>query len=308
MAGRRRSSPKDRGAALVMVLWGAVIMSIIAAAAARQASTSAVAVNAGAELTRAGALADGGVRLGWSAFADGRIDSFADIWACKEGDDTLFVRLRPETARIDINVASAETLTELFTAAGASRRAAEDMADAAVAYRSFGVDIGDGNAVEPDGTEAPPPAPKPAEFRPGPFQTVEELGYLPGMDVNLFRAIADDVSVHSKSLDIDRRFASPIVRKVADDIARMEGRPPSDLPANALLAFEGSMLNVRAVAVTGSGAVFVRDAVIEGPIDPEGQPIIHRFVQGRLRADETTPTVSNARPCIQGFTALRRGV
>ena len=306
MAGPRRSSSKDRGAALVMVLWGAVVMSIIAAAAAQQASTSAVVVNAGAELTRARALADGGVRLGWGAFADGRIGNFVDTWACRNGEDALMVQLRPETSRIDINVASAELLAALFAAAGASRPSAMEMAEAAVTYRSFGSDADQGNAIEPDGAEPEPVEMKADEFQRGPFQTVEELGYLPGMDVNLFRAIADDITVHSRSSDITRRFASANVRKADDELARLEGRSTDDPPAAALPAFEGSLLNVRAIAVTASGAVFVRDAVVEGPIDPDGEPAMLRFVQGRIRAGEVLPDTRNAQPCTQGFTAIRR--
>lgn len=313
MAGPRCSSQKDnssrgdRGAALVMVLWGAVVMSIIAAAAAQQASTSAVVVNVGAELTRARALADGGVRLGWGAFADGRIGSFADTWACRNGEDALLVQLRPETSRIDINVASEELLAALFAAAGASRASASDMAKAAVAYRSSGSDADDGDSSEPDTSVSEPVQMKANEFRRGPFQTVEELGYLPGMDVNLFRVIADDITVHSRSSDITRRFASANVRKAADEAARSEGRTPDDPPTAALPAFEGSLLNVRAIAVTASGAVFVRDAVVEGPIDSESQPLLRRFVQGRIRAGEILPDARSAQPCALGFTAIRRG-
>lgn len=317
MPEARCSTPKDRGAALVMVLWGAVVMSIIAAAAAQQASTSAVVVNAGAELTRARALADGGVRLGWGAFADGRIGNFADTWACRDGEDTLLVQLRPETARIDINVASEELLTALFAAAGASGEAAREMAQAAIAYRSFGADADDGNAVEPDGSEPEPSQLKADEFRRGPFQTIEELGYLPGMDVSLFRAIADDISVHSRSADVTRRFASANVRKAADEVVRsgelMSGSSsataagqPDDAVTPPPPSFEGSTLNVRAIALTGSGAVFVRDAVVEGPIEPDGRPVLLRLVQGRIRSGEVLPDTGNAQPCGQGFTAIGR--
>ena len=318
MAEPRRSSGRDRGAALVMVLWGAVVMSIIAAAAAQQASTSAVMVNAGAELTRARALADGGVRLGWGAFADGRIGNFVDTWACRNGEDTLLVELRPETARIDINVASEELLAALVAAAGASRRAAGAMAQAAIAYRGSGVDADVGNAVTPDGSEPERAQLKADEFRRGPFQTVEELGYLPGVDVSLFRAIADDVSVHSRSADITRQFASANVRKAADEVARSQGlmSEASSEAAESQLddavippppAFEGSTLNVRAIARTASGALFVRDAVVEGPIDPDGRPVLLRFVQGRIRPGEVLPDAGNAQPCVQGFTVIRRG-
>jgi hypothetical protein len=73
-------------------------------------------------------------------------------------------------------------------------------------------------------------------------------------------------------------------------------------------AFEGSLLNVRAIAVTVSGAVFVRDAVVEGPIDTDGQPLLLRYVQGRLRDGEVLPAVRNAPSCAQGLAAIRGGV
>jgi type II secretory pathway component PulK len=315
---RRPREPKDKGAALVMVLWGAVVMSIIAAAAARQATTSAVVVNTGAELTRARALADGGVRLGWSAFAEGQIDRFSDTWACRNGEDTLLVQLRPETSRIDINAASVELLTALFKAAGASRQSAEEIAAGVISYRQFGEnfdDDGSGNQIEVDET-----APT-GQFLRGPFQTIEELGYVPGMDVTLFRAIADDVSVRSRSIDVELRYASANVRKAVDEVSRTEGlmvgasQGATTSPANdgvaaeaSVPAFEGSLLNVRAIAVTVSGAVFVRDAVVEGPIDTDGQPLLLRYVQGRLRDGEVLPVVRNAPSCAQGFAAIRRGV
>mgnify|MGYP003528749902 CR=1 FL=1 len=73
-------------------------------------------MNATAELTRARALADGGVRAGGAAFADGRINDAGAVWGCRSGEDFLFVRLRPEASRIDINLAEPELLAALFHA------------------------------------------------------------------------------------------------------------------------------------------------------------------------------------------------
>lgn len=289
-----------------MVLWGAVVMAIIAAAVARQATTSAVVVNASAELTRARALADGGVRAGWTAFADGQINTLDVSWACTSGEDTLLVRLRPETARIDINVATPELLAALFEAAGASRDAARRMAEATVAYRTHGEMSDDGVIVEDLSQPAEDSGPLPAgAMRPGPFQTIEELGYLPGMDPGLFRVIADDVTVHSRSLDIDRRHASALVRRAMDAALATGADTVVEADGQAALRFEGSLMNVRAIALTRSGAVFVRDAVVEGPIDVMGLPRVLRFVQGRLAIDETLPAIAQAPSCAQGFAAVR---
>lgn len=300
---RSRRKPKDQGAALVLVLWGAVVMSIIAAAAAKQASTTAITVNATAELTRARALADGGVRAGWTAFADQRIDDPGMVWGCRSGDDTLLVRLRPETSRIDINLAEPELLAALFEAAGADRAAAERIAVAAVEYRSFG------EAPSEDTGEAPVEAveigtPPPGGFLRGPFQSIEELGYLPGMDTTLFRAIAGDVTVDSKTTDIDTRYASRLVRTAMEQVG-LPVEPQDDADTEAA-GFEGSLMDVRAIGVTASGVVFVREAVVEGPIDSDGAPRIARLAQGRLGVDEILPDGRGAPQCTQGFAALGR--
>lgn len=301
---RKPRKPKDRGAALVLVLWGSVVMAIIAAAAARQANTSAVVVNAGSEMSRARVLADAGIRTGWSAFADGTIDDFSAIWGCREGADLMLVRLRPESARVDINMASEGMLKALYRAGGASEQAAESLAAATLEYRFFGEGTEDSGAQVVEGTTRIPEG----TLRRGPFQTIEELGYLPGMDAALFRAIADDISVSGRAVDIDLKHASPLVKQAFEAAAREDaGSVAQETAATTdMTTFEASLLNVRSIAVMGSGAVFVRDSVIEGPFDREGTPTIMRVVQGNLRADEVLPDGADAPACVQGFKVLRR--
>ncbi len=296
-------APKDKGAALIMVLWGAVVMSIIAAAAARQATSTAVVVNAGAELTRARALADGGVRSGWTAFADGRINDFTKFWTCRSGEDVLFVRVRPETSRIDINVASGELLTALYEVVGLDAVAAERLGSATVSYRSYGEVDDEGIAaptedlIEDQELELPTP---------GPFETIEEIGYVPGMTAGVYRAISGDITVHSRALDVDRRYASELVVRALDRAMRQSGTDiAAEVDGSAVSSFEGSLMNVRAVAVTASGAVYVRQAVVEGPIDSVAAPRIVRMVQGRLDEGEALPDIPGAQPCMQGFTPTR---
>lgn len=298
---RSRRKPKDQGAALVLVLWGAVVMSIIAAAAAKQASTTAITVNTTSELTRARALADGGVRAGWTAFADGRINASGMMWACRSGDDVLFVRLRPETSRIDINLAEPELLAALFEAAGADRAAAERIAVAAVEYRSFGEAPVEDTGAEPMEIGTPPQG----AFMRGPFQSIEELGYLPGMDATLFRAIAGDVTVLSKTTDIDTRYASRLVRTAMEQ-AGLPVAPEGSAADAESAGFEGSLMAVRAIGLTAAGVVFVREATIEGPIDSDGAPRLVRQAQGRLGDDEILPDGRGAPACVQGFAALGR--
>ena len=301
---RRPREPRDRGAALVLVLWGSVVMAIIAAAAMRQAYTAAVVVNAGSELVRTRALADGGIRAAWSSYADGRIDDFNALWGCRAGDDLLLVRVQPEIARVDINMASEEMLKALYYAAGLDEQAAANLAAATIDYRNFAAGDEDSGAQVVEGTARIPQG----TFRRGPFQTIEELGYLPGMDAALFRALADDITVEGRSSDVALDDASPLVKRAFEAASRQDvgsvaqaAPPPSGEPA-----FEGSLMHVRSIAVTAGGGVFVREGVVEGPFDREGTPTLLRLVQGSLHADERLPNVGAAPSCAQGFALVQR--
>jgi general secretion pathway protein K len=301
---RQPRKPKDRGAALVLVLWGSVVMAIIAAAAARQAYTSAVVVNAGSELVRTRALADGGIRAAWSAYADGRINDFTALWGCRAGDDVLLVRVQPEIARVDINMASEEMLAALYNAAGLDEQAAGDLATATIDYRNFGDGAEDSGAQVVQGTARIPEG----AFRRGPFQTIEELGYLPGMDAALFRALADDITVEGRSSDVDLDNASPLVQRAFEAATRRDAGSVARAapPLSSEPAFEGSLMHVRSIAMTAAGGVFVREGVVEGPFDREGTPTLLRLVQGSLHKDEQLPAVAAAPSCAQGFALVQR--
>ena len=301
---RQPHKPKDRGAALVLVLWGSVVMAIIAAAAARQAYTSAVVVNAGSELVRTRALADGGIRAAWSAYADGQINDHTALWGCRAGDDVLLVRVQPEIARVDINMASEEMLAALYNAAGLDEQPAGDLAAATVDYRNFGDGAEDSGAQVVQGTARIPDG----TFRRGTFQTIEELGYLPGMDAALFRALADDITVDGRSSDVDLDNASPLVKRAFEAAARRDvGSVARAAPRlSGEPAFEGSLMHVRSIAMTAAGGVFVREGVVEGPFDREGTPTLLRLVQGSLNKDERLPAVGDAPSCAEGFGLVQR--
>ena len=301
---RQPHKPKDRGAALVLVLWGSVVMAIIAAAAARQAYTSAVVVNAGSELVRTRALADGGIRAAWSAYADGQINDHTALWGCRAGDDVLLVRVQPEIARVDINMASEEMLAALYNAAGLDEQPAGDLAAATVDYRNFGDGAEDSGAQVVQGTARIPDG----TFRRGTFQTIEELGYLPGMDAALFRALADDITVDGRSSDVDLDNASPLVKRAFEAAARRDvGSVARAAPRlSGEPAFEGSLMHVRSIAMTAAGGVFVREGVVEGPFDREGTPTLLRLVQGSLNKDERLPAMGDAPSCAEGFGLVQR--
>ncbi len=306
MASRRPADrPGERGAALVLVLWGTVVMSIVAAAATRESALSAATVNAGAELTQARSLADGGVRAGWTAFSNGELDPDTGQWSCRTDEGAMFVTVSPERAKADLNGASEQMLSALFRAAGADVGDARRFAAMTVDYRD------DDEETRPDGAEAGDYATAGLAWRPRneSFETIEELAYLPGMDDAVYQAILPNVTVHTRASDIEAQFANPMMRAALADYERqlagasmeeedaLASLPPPEAAADAVTSFEGTMMSVRVVAVTNNGAVFVREAVVEGPSQPAGTPLLVRFVQGRLGEGEIIPAPQNVQDC-----------
>lgn len=304
MATRRRPHRRrDRGAALVLVLWGTVVMSIVAAAATREAALSAATVNAGAELTQARSLADGGIRAGWTAFSNGAIDPETGSWSCRTAEGAMFVTVRTERSKADLNGASEQMLAALFRAAGADLDEARRLAALITDYRDEDED------ARPYGAEAGDYVALGLSWRPrnGAFETIEELAYLPGMSTALYRAMLPNVTVHTRASDIEPQFASPVMRAALADYERQlagaltedvdERPPPTETVADEATVFEGSMMSVRAVAVTNSGAVFVREAVVQGPSQSDGTPLLLRFAQGRLEAEEPIPNPQDTQVC-----------
>lgn len=215
----------------------------------------------------------------------------------------MFVTVRPERSKADLNGASEQMLAALFRAAGAEPDEARRLAALTTDYRDEDED------ARPYGAEAGDYAALGLPWRPrnAAFETIAELAYLPGMSAALYRAMLPNVTVDTRASDIEPRFASPVMRAALADYERQlagvltedvdERPPPFESGADAAIVFEGSMMSVRVVAVTNSGVVFVREAVVQGPSQSDGAPLLLRFVQGRLEAEEPIPDPQDAQVC-----------
>lgn len=313
--GRSRDRKGDRGAALLLVLWGATVMSIIAAASVRESSFVATSANAGAELTKARALADAGVRLGWNAWNDGDMEPGVGRLNCSVGDGALYIAVRSEMSKADLNMSSEELLASLFRAAGADSALARNLAGAVVDYRD---PDGDRSST---GAEASDYAAAGLGWRPrdGSFETIEELGYLPGMSQWLYRQVRDDVTVSSRTSEIDLEGASPLMLAAlagySDEMsgAGIEIEPPAQrgiqgsrvsrdsrvLPQRSA-GTQARTVSVRVTSVTANGAVFVREAVVTASPQASEPPRFLRMTQGRLEDGEVLPDARSVAPCAPG--------
>jgi general secretion pathway protein K len=244
---------RERGAALMLVLWLLVLLTALVVAFAlsarveglqgrsmRQASVGRYLCEAGIEVA-ALRLASNDLNLRW--VPDGRDYAFE-----LEGRKVV-VQVRDEGSKLDLNVADAVLMSRLFELLGQDRQAADRLAAAIVDWRDpddlLSSDLG---AEDDDYTRAG--LPYGAKDRP--FDTISELRQVLGMDPALYPKLAPHITVHTGQARPNPAFASPLLLAAMGhgevDIGLIEsGRrawqphlPPPVLPGGIALAAHGS--------------------------------------------------------------------
>ncbi|HEY1707668.1 MAG TPA: PilX N-terminal domain-containing pilus assembly protein [Rhizomicrobium sp.] len=273
-----RERHDERGLALVSVLWGVAILSLIASAVLYASVLSVQLSRNSAASDQAAAVADAGIsravlslldtRAGQRWPVDGTIQSFTF------GGIGMRVSIADEAGKIDLNKTSADTLASLFESAGLSPNDATTLAGRVVDWRSSGSDA-NGDTAEDYSDAGLTSRPRKA-----PFQSVDELKLVIGMTPPLFAKIAPALTVYSHSANVDTAVASRAVllmlpgmdtRKVDDIIAQRQastatasqaglGAPPPQAGATSPQA--GHAFTIRSEVRAGN-TDFVRQAVVE---------------------------------------------
>ena len=219
-----RRAHGQRGLALVTVLWVLMLLALIAASFTR---TTRLEINLTRNLienAKAEALADAGVYravLGlmdpneatrWKA--DGRVYTFrlggesedADEDADEDeaqGGGVVKITIQDEIGKIDLNRAQDELLQSLFELAGLGPDEAAALVDKIVDFRDPD-DLVRLNGAEDKDYAA---AGLPWDAKDAPFEAVEELQQVLGMDMDLYRRIAPALSVFSRRPGFNPHFA-----------------------------------------------------------------------------------------------------
>lgn len=245
----------ERGAALVLVLWFTVVISLVAAAVARLGQSDLkVALNlAGA--SQAEALADGGIYL--AAAAVSRYQA-ADPWPIDGrtreialGSGRLLIRVRDEATKLNPNSATAAELERLFANSGIETPRAAELATVLV------------NVRDAIGRGAPVGDVRSTMDRNSPFLTLDDVGRVAGMTVQEFALVRDRLSLF---------IASGIGAQLAARNQPNALPQPEVVPGNRGLAAQprsrADLYEITAVAETVNGARAERHAVLR--ISPAG--------------------------------------
>jgi general secretion pathway protein K len=269
--------PRQRGVALVLVMWVAVLLTVIASSFIVERRTEALVIGNSISMARAQAIADAGVSR--AVFEMYRTDNAPEGWK-RDGTQQNWtfdgvpvkVELRDESAKIDINTAADSLLRGMFLSLGLADDEASKLVDAILDWRDAD------SFRRPNGAEEPEYRAAGLTYKPAnaPFQAIEELQLVLGMRQDIYRRIAPMITVFSRQPGINPALASRevllalpgITSEVVDqyialrEAARAQGAPLPPFPQAGAFASNYTMVaTVRSEARLEDGTVFVREAV-----------------------------------------------
>jgi general secretion pathway protein K len=303
-----RRAQRERGVALILVLWVIALMSVLLGSFALIARTENLQARHLLDATTARYAAQAGLERAvyelqsrdpltrW--VGDGRPYEF-DFDNAK-----VHVELTDESGKIDINSADDTLLQSLFVSVGADMSQAAALADAIQDWRD-----GD-DATRPQGAEAPEYKSAGLTYVPrnAPFQTVSEVQQVLGMNYELYARIEPAITIYAGGAMPNAAYAPlqalltlpGMTPELAQQLiaARQQIQPgqggPGQAGAPALTLPDGTPImangggntyTVKSRATLPNGASTVLDASIRlGGVGAAGRP----YTVLRWRDDETS--------------------
>jgi general secretion pathway protein K len=275
---------RQRGIALISVLWAVVLLSALAASLLVASRTELRLGRNAAGQAQARALAEAGVNRAILGLLERQPDQ---RW---RGDGTLYhlslpggavrIVIQDEAGRIDLNKAGVGLLRPLLRTAGLDEAEAEALADAIRDWRDPD-QLRRLHGAEDDDYRA-------AGYTYGaadrPFAAVEELQQVIGMSSALYRRIAPAVTVFSGQGNVDATVAPRAVLAALPNMteaeidAVMAARAGRTAPAPFRPG--GAVFTVYAEARGENGSVYLREAIVRITRDPARPYLIHGWKQG----------------------------
>jgi general secretion pathway protein K len=245
---------RQRGFVLIVVLWATAILALLitglVSGASREARLTAtlreqVAGKAAADAVLCSVI----MELLRSGHAGPAVRRFTGI--------PVVILLEDYSGRMNPNIASARMLRALLLELGVVPRRAERLASAMVDWRS------PGRVASPNGAKAPEYQAAGLRYGPPgrPFENLDEIGYVLGMDKETLAALRPHLTLWSAS-DPDPAFADRFVLAAL----RSTGAPPT-----AGKSTEARIIAITARAGLNHGQSAVRRAVVQFGYSPDGR-------------------------------------
>ncbi len=276
MIERERS---QRGVILVGVMWGVVLIAVIAGSFVHGTGTEVRIVINGLAAAQARALADGGVYLAIADLLESR-GNRRRLWdgasrSARFETGTVTYTIQDEGGKVDLNTGVEGLFAVVFRTAGIDAREAKALEDAILDWR-------DADRVRrPTGAEDQDYVAAGKSVHPanGPFVTVDELRNVLGITDQTFRAVAPALTVYSGRRGVDPAVAPrAVLRALLADPEALDrfiaNRRSADgggvrtrvrdirISRRFISSSSRSAFSIRSEARLDTGAVFIRVAVV----------------------------------------------
>lgn len=283
----RGARARQRGIALLLVLWACALLAILLGGFAVMARTEALESRHAFDAVQAHYAAEAGLNRAIYGLlqsdpqrrwvADGRDYTFAFDGA------KVSVSATDEAGKVDLNSATPQVLQRLLVAAGDDPRAAQQLTQQIVDWRSFAMTDGQRQQrrlpYQVAGLDYGP--------RDGPFATVEEAQLVLGMPPRLFRAIRPVLTIWSGRATPDPALASPLALQAQSGIDAAQAqaiyRQRLLAPPNPGLVVGGGLthsIRAQATLPDGTRAVLRATVRLQGA-DTGAQPyVVLRWEEG----------------------------
>jgi general secretion pathway protein K len=241
--------PRERGFALLIVLWMLVLIALLTThilANGRVETRLAANLRGSAEAEAAadGAVFDTAFRL-LQAGLPLRVARKVLVLPLHRG--TATVAIEPESGKINPNIAEPELLAALFRTCGADIATGAALAAAVDGWRTPGPQSATlATQLGAAGLDYGPPG--------APFETLDEIGLVPGMNASLLACMLPHLSLYQTG-DPNPAAADPVVLAALKDLASGQQFDASESEGNVAVS-------ITATVVLASGARFVRHAII----------------------------------------------
>ncbi len=202
---------RQRGIALVLVLWVAVLITVLLASFSLSARVEALQGRNLLDSTRARYVAEAGLHRAAYELRGNNPDTrwVADgrVYPIEFEGAEIEVQIYDETGKVDLNVAEPMLLAALFELGGVEKDEAEALAAAVVDWRDPDdlINLNGAEAGEYKGAGLP------YKPRNAPFETVSELQQVLGMSFELYRELEPLLTIYSGRAQPNPAFASPEV-------------------------------------------------------------------------------------------------
>ena len=298
---------RQKGIALVLVLWVIVLLGVIAGAMSMTQRTGVAMVNNLRQERWARSLADAGIHF-MMLQLDNRnrpreenpwpVDGRLHPWVF--GGTTIWIGAVTENARIDLNQADEQILTRLLDSLGLEEDVVQSVRDSILDWRD-----GD-NVSRPYGAEDAEylREGRPLGSRDGRFMSLEELRQVKGVTPELYEKLAAILTVDSRQRTVNPAFASRTVlsaipgmtpalvdqylleRQIALEQGGIPPAPPAGGRYFGSVGVNASTFRIIAEVDTPSGMKIHAEAVTAiGERTPKGYRILRReYGRGGFRA------------------------